>query len=313
MVAFFLLFTVQALKLHAEDSDVTGEWKSIVSEGYRCVPNMPLKVSIPGSSVTSKHLLKAHRDLSQSTEKIATGKRINQAADDAASSGVASNLSAQRTGTRAAMRNIADGVSLLSTMESTAGEIGQKLKRMRELAVQGSSETLVMPERKYLQAEMQSLLDEVDRIAGGSDFNGIKYADGSNSSIEIQMGANNSAYDRMSLSFSDMTVSGIFGATNQPGVKTVAHANSAIDTIDAAINTVGGIRSAFGADQNVLVAANAQTELYSENMAAAESRVLDTEYARESAEIARAQMVLQANMAVRSHAGVIAQAVTQLI
>lgn len=273
---------------------------------------MPLKVSIPGASVTSKHLLKAHRELSGHNEKLTSGRRINSASDDAANSGVASNLRAQRQGTRMAMRNIADGVSLVTTMESTANQISDKMMRMRELAVQGSGDVLGAQERRFLQEEIAAVQQEVDRIANGSDFNGLSYADGSNTSIELQLGANNSTSDRMTIDFSDMTTSTLFGGL-VVGVKTTTHSQDSLRVLDRALDRLGSIRSGFGADLHVMSAAEAQSELYAENITVAESRVLDTDYAHQTAEMARAQMVIQANVAVRAQAGISAQAIASLI
>ena len=281
-------------------------------EGRSACARMPLKVSIPGTAVTSKHLLKAHRDLSGHNEKIVTGRRINSASDDAANSGVASNLNAQQRGTRVAMRNIADGVSLVTTMESTANQISDKVMRMRELAVQGSGNVLGDQERRFLQAEMASVQEEVDRLAEASNFNGLSYANGVNSSIELQLGSNNSSSDRMTIDFSDMTTSNLFGGKTV-GVKTTTNSQDSLKVLDRALDRLGSIRSGFGSDLNVMSAAESQAELYAENITVAESRVLDTDYARETAEMARAQMVIQANVAVRSHAGVSAQAIASLI
>ncbi len=281
-------------------------------EGRSACARMPLKVSIPGTAVTSKHLLKAHRDLSGHNEKIVTGRRINSASDDAANSGVASNLNAQQRSTRVAMRNIADGVSLVTTMESTANQISDKVMRMRELAVQGSGNVLGAQERRFLQAEMASVQEEVDRLAQASNFNGLSYANGVNSSIELQLGSNNSSSDRMTIDFSDMTTSNLFGGKTV-GVKTTSNSQDSLKVLDRALDRLGSIRSGFGSDLNVMSAAESQAELYAENITVAESRVLDTDYARETAEMARAQMVIQANVAVRSHAGVSAQAIASLI
>ena len=273
---------------------------------------MPLKVSIPGAGTTSKHLLKAHRELSGRTAKVATGKRINSAADDAANSGVATNLNAQQRSTRVAMRNISDGMSLVTTMESTANHVSDKMMRMRELAVQGSGNVLGAQERRFLQEEMASLQNEVDRLANGAEFNGVNYADGSTLSLDLQMGANNSSSDRMTIDMFNMTTNSLFGGKTV-GVKTDSDSQLALQSIDRAIEALGSIRSNFGADQNVMAAAEAQAGLYSENITVAESRVLDADYAHETAEIARAQMVIQANIAVRAQAGVSAQAIASLI
>ena len=273
---------------------------------------MPLKVSIPGNGVSSRHLLNAHRRLGSHTQKMVTGKRVNTAADDAASIGVAANLTAQQTGTRTALRNIADGMSIVRTVEEATNVVADKIKRMRELAIQGSSDILENPERKYLQGEMQSLQDEMNRIAESTEFNGILLTNADLSTIEVQVGANNSQHDRMELSLPDLTTTKLFGS-KIVGVKTVEHAKASIETLDLSLNRLGTFRARFGAHQNSMGAAIAQGELYAENMGMAASRVEDADYAHQSAQLARAQMVLQSSMAVRSQASVSSQAIMSLI
>jgi flagellin len=273
---------------------------------------MPLKVSMNGLGLSSKHLMRAHRQVGSAMEKMVTGRRINRASDDAANVGVATNLSAQRMGTRAALRNIADGVSIMSTVEEVTNQVAEMIKRMREVAIQGASDTLVDPERKYLQKEMQALQDEMNRLALGTEFNGISLTDGTHIGIELQMGANNSIDDRFRMRLPNLSTSSVFGA-NIVGVKLASHARESIETLDAGLDRINKFRAGFGLNQNVMAAASAQAERYSENMAGAESRVQDADYAHQSAQFARAQMILQANFAVRSQAGIASQAVAMLL
>lgn len=274
--------------------------------------HVPFKVTMPSHGVSSRSLMRAHRQIASHTEKMVTGKRINSAADDAANTGVVSNLSAQKMGTRMALRNIADGMSILSTVEEVGNQVADKIKRMREVAIQGSSELLQNPERVYLQKEMQGLLDEMNRVAKGAEFNGIQLADGSNTGLTIQLGANNSLDDQLRIRLSNFTSSSIFGG-NLVGVKTAADSQGSIDTLDTGLNRMNKVRSGFGAKQNVLSAATAQSERYAQSMGAAESRAGDADYAHQAAQLARAQMVLQASAAVRSQANIADQAVLTLI
>jgi flagellin len=243
---------------------------------------------------------------------MVSGKRINRAGDDAANAGVVSNLRAQKMGTRMALRNIADGMSILSTVEEVSDQVADKIKRMREVAVQGSSEVLQNPERAYLQKEMQGLLSEMDRVAKGAEFNGIKLADGSNTVLNLQLGANNSRDDRLRLKLGNFTSTGIFGS-NLVGVKTVSDSQASIGHLDTGLDRIGKFRTSFGANQNVLSAATAQSERYVQNMGAAQSRVEDADYAHQAAQLARAQMILQSSTAVRSQANTADQAVLKLI
>ena len=273
---------------------------------------MPFKVTLPSQGLSSRSLLGAHRQVSSHTEKMITGKRINTASDDAANAGVVVNLSAQKSSTRMALRNIADGMSIMSTVEDATSQIAEKVKRMRELAIQGSSEILEFPERAYLQSEMQSLQDEMNDVAAKTNFNGISLTDGSNATITLQMGANNSTDDRIRMRLHELTVSAVFGGA-LVGVKSVSDSQSSINTIDKGMDKLGSFRSGFGANQNVLSAATGQSERYVQNMGAAESRVEDADYAHQAAQLARAQMILQASVSVRAQAKLEDQAVLSLI
>jgi len=282
----------------------------VAEEGW-FVLLMPLKVSMNGHGLSSKHLMEAHRQVGSHTQKMATGKRINSAADDAANAGVANNLSAQRMGTRAALRNISDGVSIMNTVEEATNTVADKIMRMRELAIQGSSDLLDFPERFHLQEEMQSLHDEMNRISASTEFNGINLADGSTGFITVQMGTNDSQYDRLRLRLPDLSTTSLFSGT--VGVKSVKDSQGSIGVLDRSMDLLNRFRSGFGANQHVMSAATAQVELYGESMSAAESRIEDADYAHQSAQLARAQMILRANMAVRSQAGVVNQSVTALL
>jgi flagellin len=159
---------------------------------------------------------------------------------------------------------------------------------------------------------MQALQDEMNRLALGTEFNGISLTDGTHIGIELQMGANNSIDDRFRMRLPNLSTSSVFGA-NIVGVKLASHARESIETLDAGLDRINKFRAGFGLNQNVMAAASAQAERYSENMAGAESRVQDADYAHQSAQFARAQMILQANFAVRSQAGIASQAVAMLL
>jgi flagellin len=256
--------------------------------------------------------MNAQRQVASHTQNMVTGKRINSASDDAANAGVVVNLSAQKSSTRMALRNIADGMSIMSTVEEATSQVAEKVKRMRELAIQGSSEILQNPERKYLQKEMQALQDEMNDVAAKTNFNGISLTDGSKSTITLQMGANNSADDRLKMRLHELTVSAVFGG-GLVGVKSVADSQNSINNIDKGMDKLGSFRSGFGANQNVLSAATGQSERYAQNMGAAESRVEDADYAHQAAQLARAQMILQSSVAVRAQTKIEDQAVLAMI
>ncbi len=267
---------------------------------------------MPSHGVSSRSLMKAHRQVGSQTTKMVTGKRINTASDDAANAGVASNLSAQKMGTRMALRNIADGMSLLSTTEEAVNQVSEKIMRMRELAIQGSSEILEDPERRYLQKEFQSLKDSMDDLAAKTEFNGIALADGSNVNLAVQIGANNSADDRLGVVLQSLTTASVFGG-NLIGVKRVSDSQASIAFLDEGLDYLNQYRSKLGSNQNVLSTASRSAEFYAQHMETAASRVEDADYAHQAAQLARAQMILQASTAVRAQAKIADQAVLGLI
>ena len=149
-------------------------------------------------------LNQSNRALSGTLERISTGLRINSAADDAAGLAVAENLDAQSRSLSVAARNTNDGIAIIQTAESASSEVSNILKRMRELAVQSASDTLGDPERAYIQEEFLGLSAEIDRIAAGTEFNGVSLADGSAPTISVQVGINNTVNDQIDITLGDL-------------------------------------------------------------------------------------------------------------
>ena len=204
------------------------------------------------SLVAQRRVAGTQRNLQGSFERVSSGLRINKAADDAAGLGVAENLQAQYRSSRVAMRNTNDGISVVQTAEGSTNEVANIIKRMRELAVQSSSEVLATTERAYIQDEFTQLTQEVERIANVTEFNGKKLTNNSSSSLAVQVGVNNSANDRISITLGDLTSSTLGVRTAVMSLNTVASARAAITSLDSALNTVNGYRSDFGAIQNRL-------------------------------------------------------------
>ncbi len=265
------------------------------------------------SEVAQRSLAGTTRSLSSSFEKVSSGLRINKAADDAAGLGVAENLEAESRSAKVAMRNTNDGISVVQTAEGATSEVGNILKRMRELAVQSSSETLESTERAYVQDEYSALAQEVDRIAQVTEFNGLKLTNASNTSLAVQVGVNNTSNDRISITMGDLTSSTLGVSTSQMSLNTAASAQSAITTLDTALDSVNGYRSSYGAVQNRLTDSLVNLEVYSENLVAAESRIRDADFAHETAEMAKLQIMQQAGLSVLSQTGAAQQGVLSLI
>lgn len=251
--------------------------------------------------------------LSQSFERISSGLRINKAADDAAGLGMAENLDASGRSLRQAMRNANDGVSVLEVAEGATNEVGNIIKRMRELAVQSSSETLANTERAYISDEFTELAAEVDRIANVTEFNGVKIGDGSQTQLDVQVGINNSANDRITLSLGDLraTVLGIDASTLD--LSTSGGAQAALTALDNALDDVNGYRSKMGASQNRIESAVRNLGTYTESIQGAESRIRDADYAYETAQMSKLQIMQQAGVAVLGQANQLNQSALRLI
>lgn len=276
---------------------------------------MALVINHNLSSLTAqRNLSNTGRSLGKAFERVSSGLRVNSAADDAAGLGVAENLEAASRSARVAMRNTNDGISVVQTAEGATSEVGNILKRMRELAVQSSSETLDTTERGYIQDEFTALTAEVDRIAQVTEFNGLKLTNGvANTTLAIQVGVNNSTNDRISITMGDLTASTLGVGTAQMSLATVTAAQSAITDLDTALDSVNGYRSTYGAAQNRLTNSLVNLEVYSENLVAAESRIRDADFAHETAEMAKLQIMQQAGLSVLSQTGAAQQGVLSLI
>lgn len=269
------------------------------------------------------NLSKTNRGLTSTFENISSGLRINNAADDAAGLAVAENLDAEQQSLRQAHRNTNDGISVIQTAEGATNEVGDMLKRMRELAVQSSSETLANNERAYIQDEFAQLSDEVDRIASVTEFNGINLANDAGGTgspqMNVQVGIHNSTDDRITISLGDLraTTLGVndttVGSSTKISLESSASAQAAITTIDAAIDKVNGYRSDYGAVQNRLESALNNLETYTENVASSESRIRDADFAFETAEMSKFQVMQQAGTAILGQANGLGQGALRLI
>ena len=243
--------------------------------------------------------------------RVSSGLRVTKAADDAAGSAVAMNLNTEARSGRQAMRNANDGISVVQTAESASKEVLGILDRLRELAVQSSSDTLATTERAYIQTETAQLTAEIDRIADASEFNGISLGDGSVTSLSVQVGVTSGAVSRIDITLGDITDSGL--GVNGLSLSTASSARSAIATVDTAIDSVNDIRSTYGAVQNRLDSSIRNMSTYVESLSAAASRIEDADYAHETAEMTRLQVMQQAGVAALSQAKGISQSVISLL
>jgi flagellin len=273
---------------------------------------MSLTVRTNVASIQSTGKLNATQKALQGTlGRISSGLRINQAADDAAGLGVATNLETTIISTRQAMRNGNDAISIIQTAESGTNEVTDILQRMRELAIQSASETLFNDERSYIQDEFLQLRSEVARIAQVTEFNGVRLADGTLSSINVQIGVNNDSASRIVLELGDLTTNGLgISALN---LDTSANALAALAVLDTALSSVNSTRSLFGAAQNRIESALNNGQIYIEALSAAESQIRDADYAVETSELTKLQIMQQAGVAALAQAKNINQSVISLL
>ena len=254
---------------------------------------------------------RTQRSLSKSFERISSGLRINRAADDAAGLGVAEQFDAEKRSGAQALRNTNDGISAIQIAEGASNEISEILKRMRELAVQGSSELLVAPERNYLTDEYNELSAEIDRIVNVTEFNGVSLIDGSDTAITVQVGVGSTANDTIDIDTDDLDATAL--GVNSLNYSTAANSRAAIATIDTAMGTVNTVRAGFGAVQNRLSSAMNNLETYTTNLAAAESRIRDVDFAAETANMTKLNIMQQAGVAVLGQANQLPQGALRLI
>lgn len=253
------------------------------------------------------------RSLSKTFSALSSGLRISKAADDAAGLGVAENLKAASSSADVAARNINDGISVISVAEGASAQVGDILTRMRELAVQGASDTLDTNSRSYVQNEFSALSSEVDRIAGVTEFNGTALTDGSTASLNVQVGIHATANDQVAITLGDLTATTLTVDTGSIDMSTASGCSSALDTIDDAIATVSSYRSDYGAVENRLNSALENIQSFSENTKAAESSIRDVDFGAAAADLTKNQMLQQAGMAVLGQAKNINQGALNLL
>ena len=275
---------------------------------------MAISVVTNVASIRSqRNLAKATNSFQSSVEKLSSGLRINRAGDDAARSAISSQMSALQLGLKQADRNSNDAISLVQTAEGALNETGGIVTRMRELAVQAANEgTMDSTERGYLHQEFNLLRSELDRIVNVTEYNGQKLVDGSISGgIDFQVGMNNTANDRISLSLTATTSTGL--GIPDDNLSSATGATTAITALDAALKTINTERSTLGATQNRLQMTISNLGNMYENMAASNSRLKDVDVAEESAKFSRNQIISQAATSMLAQANQLPQSALSLI
>jgi len=265
-----------------------------------------------------------NKEMEISMERLSTGKRINQAADDAAGVSIASRLSAEVKGTQQAIRNAMDAQSLLDTAEGAHLEIEQVLQRMRELAVQAANDTNSSSDRTALNAEVTELKAEINRIKDVTTWAGIKLLDGTQSTtgLRFQVGADNSVTntsgaDRLTVKIDNMATTAIGSGSatyvSAIALDTMTNASAAISVLDAAITTVNTQRSELGSYSNRLDHVVSNLTNISNNLQAGLGRIQDADFAAETTNLAKTQILQQASTAMLAQANAAKQNVLSLL
>ena len=240
--------------------------------------------------------------LSKSMERLSSGYRINRAADDAAGLAISERMRAQINGVDQANRNAQDGISMVQTAEGSLDEVHSMLQRVRELAVQFKNGSLSDNDRNAIQTEVNQLASEIERIGGSAKFNGISLLSGTGT-VTFQVGVN----DGDSITVSTISLGSTVGSF------TDLSDSAALSAIDTAISSVSSARATFGAVQNRLDHAMASTQVYAENLTAAESRVRDVDMASEMVELTKNQILQQAGTSMLAQANQAPQSILSLI
>ena len=276
---------------------------------------MGFRINTNVSSISAQRSLSTTNRESQSTlAKMSSGSRITKAADDAAGLAISEKLKANIKSNSQANRNANDGISMIQTAEGGLDEVSNILTRLRELSIQSASDTVGDTERGFTDMEYQNLKQEVERIAQVTQFNGTKLLSGEGGELDFQIGVNNDDFqDRIgydtslqnakleSLGISDIAVG------NKEGAQT------ALGTIDSAIEKVSGQRASLGAIQNRLISTSNNLQITNENLNAANSRIRDVDYAEVAAANAKNNILSQAGTSVLAQANAQGQNALRLV
>ncbi|MFJ2541568.1 flagellin [Microbacterium sp. NPDC087589] len=250
-------------------------------------------------------------DVSKSLEKLSSGLRINRAADDAAGLAISEGLRSQVNGLNVAARNAQDGISVIQTAEGALTEVHSILQRVRDLAVQAGSDSNNADSRDAIKTEINSLGEELTRVAASTNFNGIKLLD-SASTLTFQVGAgSDAAEDQIAVTLTDF--SGLGATIGALTVDSAANALTTIAAVDAEITNVSTARAGLGAVQNRFESTINSLQVSAENLAAAKSRIADTDMAAEMVKYTASNILQQAGTAMLAQANQSGQGVLQLL
>ena len=269
-----------------------------------------------------RNLSASQSGLATSLQRLSSGMRINSAKDDAAGLAISDRFTSQIRGNNVAIRNANDGISLAQTAEGSLSKMGENLQRMRELAVQSRNATNGTDDKAALDNEFGELAKEVQRVAGGTDFNGKKVLGADAGALTFQVGAGTTTNDTIDVTTTNLVTDGaitaVAGTDNTGAARavltgTATATSTVIDNIDLALKKVNSERATYGATQNRFesVVSNLQTSV--EAQSASRSRIMDTDFAAETASLTRGQILQQAGTAMLAQANSLPNGVLALL
>jgi flagellin len=278
---------------------------------------MPMTINTNIISLNAQRNLNGSQSsLATSMQRLSSGLRVNSAKDDAAGLAIAERMNAQVRGMNVAIRNANDGISLGQTADGALSSIGDSLQRMRELAVQARNSTNSDSDKDSLDLEFDQLAGEIGRVLGGTTFNGKAILGADAGTLTFQVGANTTANDSIDIATSDMTINPAITTVTGASIGSTADATAiatVITDIDAALDEINGQRAVFGASQNRFSAVITNLQTSVENQSAARSRIMDADFAAETANMSRAQILQQAGTAMVAQANQLPQNVLRLL
>ncbi len=261
-----------------------------------------------------RNLTSSQMSLSTSLQRLSSGLRVNSAKDDAAGLAIAERMNSQIRGLTVAQRNANDAISLAQTAEGSIGKISDALQRMRELAVQSANATNNQSDRVNLDAEFQLLGDEVVRLVAGSEFNGTKLLDGTNATFKFQVGAKVADdIDNITVAADSLQATGTAVAALVITGTDNTSAYASITALDTAIDQVTTARAKWGSVQNRFESVIGNLQVTTENVTAARGRILDADFAVETANLTRSSILQQAGTAMLAQANALPNNVLTLL
>ncbi len=286
---------------------------------------MPQTINTNIASLNAQRSLgMSQSSLSTSMQRLSSGLRVNSAKDDAAGLAIAERMNAQVRGMNVAVRNANDGISLAQTAEGSLGKVADALQRMRELAVQSANDTNSGSDKDSLDKEFGELAKEIQRVLGATSFNGKHVLGSEAGTLQFQVGANTTGNDTIEIVTpdltTDITITAIAGTDNTgqsratiDSAATTSAIHGVIDSIDTALNTVNSQRAVLGASQSRFDSVISILQVSVENQTAARSRIMDADFALETANLSRAQILQQAGNAMVAQANQLPQQVLKLL